>query len=360
MSLKDGRRITLKDIAQKAGYSATTVSLALKDDSRINPETRKRIKQLAEDMGYRPDPRLAQLMGYLQRGKAHGRGEVMGMLTDFTEEQLRTHPYMSGMIRGIRERCNQLGYETAMFIRAGGMTLKRIHGILTARSIRGLLVLPFREPTFELETFDFSAFSPVAIGYGMQEPQLHRAASQQTLGAMQVVSRVLSAGYRRVGLILAREIDSRTQHRYLAGFYGTILSGEWEAAFIEPFLFEEMEADNLRAWLKANRPDAIVASHHWIGRDLAAIGVEPGRDIGLALINYQGSEPYARLRVPYEEIGRAGVNVVHALLGINERGIPEHPSVMSVPGVWEDGPSLPPREAITDQFAGRERQSPSA
>jgi DNA-binding LacI/PurR family transcriptional regulator len=346
MSQKEGRRVTVKDIARKAGFSATTVSLALKDDPRINASTRSRIQELAREMGYRPDPRLAQLMKYLQRGKAHGEGEIMGLLTDFTEDQLESHPYMSGIIRGIRERSDQLGYGTSLFIEHKAMTLKRIHGILTARSIRGLIVLPFRERTFELEDFDFSCFSAVAIGYGMERPQLHRAASQQTLGAMQVVNRVLEAGYERVGLVLSREIDIRTQHRYLAGFYGTILGGEEKAAFLDPFVFEEMDLERFRGWFEEQRPDAIVASHHWIGKDLARLGIEPGRDIGLALINYQGSEPYARMRVPYEEIGRAGVNIVHGLLGINERGVPQHPSVMTVPGVWENGPSLPSRQGM--------------
>ena len=46
------RRATLKDIAQKTGYSIITVSKALRDHSDISEETRNCIKQAAAELGY--------------------------------------------------------------------------------------------------------------------------------------------------------------------------------------------------------------------------------------------------------------------------------------------------------------------
>ena len=41
------RRITLKDIAEETGLSISSVSLALRDDSRISEPVRTRIKEVA-------------------------------------------------------------------------------------------------------------------------------------------------------------------------------------------------------------------------------------------------------------------------------------------------------------------------
>ncbi len=67
--------VTIKDIAAAAQVSASTVSLALRDDVRLRPETRDHIKQLAEKLRYIPSAqarglqsRRSQLIGYLLRG----------------------------------------------------------------------------------------------------------------------------------------------------------------------------------------------------------------------------------------------------------------------------------------------------
>src|SRR5688572_23410766 len=46
------RKIQLRDIAHAVGVSATSVSLALRDDPRISEPTRKRVQGKAQEMGY--------------------------------------------------------------------------------------------------------------------------------------------------------------------------------------------------------------------------------------------------------------------------------------------------------------------
>ena len=48
-------RPTIKDIAKIAGVSHVTVSQALRDMSCISENTKIRIKQIAEDLGYTPN-----------------------------------------------------------------------------------------------------------------------------------------------------------------------------------------------------------------------------------------------------------------------------------------------------------------
>src|SRR6266567_3775799 len=49
-------RISIKDVAREADVSVTTVSHALNDKGRLNPDTRKRVRDVAERLGYKPNP----------------------------------------------------------------------------------------------------------------------------------------------------------------------------------------------------------------------------------------------------------------------------------------------------------------
>ena len=59
------KRTTIKDIARKTGYSPSTVSKALNDQSCLPESTRRGIQQAASDMGYLPNRAARGLRGGL-------------------------------------------------------------------------------------------------------------------------------------------------------------------------------------------------------------------------------------------------------------------------------------------------------
>lgn len=63
MQLNVSGRITLKDIAERCGYTANTVSRALRNDEKLPENTRRTIQQLAREMGYVPN-RSARALRY--------------------------------------------------------------------------------------------------------------------------------------------------------------------------------------------------------------------------------------------------------------------------------------------------------
>ncbi|MDR1253320.1 MAG: LacI family DNA-binding transcriptional regulator [Treponema sp.] len=50
-----GKQVTLKDIADSLGLSVNTISCALKNRNSIAPETIKKIKEKAAELGYIPN-----------------------------------------------------------------------------------------------------------------------------------------------------------------------------------------------------------------------------------------------------------------------------------------------------------------
>ena len=48
-------KITIKELAERLNLSISTVSRALSDSYETSEETKKRVKALADELGYRPD-----------------------------------------------------------------------------------------------------------------------------------------------------------------------------------------------------------------------------------------------------------------------------------------------------------------
>ncbi|MFF5973137.1 substrate-binding domain-containing protein [Streptomyces sp. NPDC012769] len=61
-----GARPTIADVASAAGVSRTTVSHALNGIGKVDPRTRERVRQVAAELGYRPNLRAQRL----RRGQA--------------------------------------------------------------------------------------------------------------------------------------------------------------------------------------------------------------------------------------------------------------------------------------------------
>lgn len=89
-------RVTLSTIAEAVGVSRTTVSNAFSRPDQLNPELRRRILEVAEEMNYAgPDPAARML----RRGKAG----AIGVLLTKELSYAFTDPYAVAFLRGLAE-----------------------------------------------------------------------------------------------------------------------------------------------------------------------------------------------------------------------------------------------------------------
>lgn len=87
----------MKDLAQRLGVSIATVSRALHNSPEIGQEMQKRVKQLAQEMNYRPNP--------FARGLRQDGPKVIGVVVP----NLLTH-YYAAMLDGIEREASENGY----------------------------------------------------------------------------------------------------------------------------------------------------------------------------------------------------------------------------------------------------------
>lgn len=93
--LRSSKRPTLKTVAQAADLAVTTVSRALSDDPKIAVDTRRRVAEIAERLGYVPD-RAAQRL-------RTGKTRVISLILDPHDELLVFgNSLIGGLTRAIR------------------------------------------------------------------------------------------------------------------------------------------------------------------------------------------------------------------------------------------------------------------
>lgn len=80
---------TIKDIAKAAGVSLATVSRVINDGPKVGDETRKRVKQIMADMGYRPNANARALVSQ----QSASLGVVVAELRD---------PFFASLAHGIQ------------------------------------------------------------------------------------------------------------------------------------------------------------------------------------------------------------------------------------------------------------------
>ncbi|MGC8595995.1 MAG: LacI family DNA-binding transcriptional regulator [Candidatus Kryptoniota bacterium] len=93
----------MKDVAEVLSVTAATVSKALRDSSDISPETKKLVKKVSEQLGYRPN--------LLARSLINNRSKIIGVLVP----DLRIS-FFSEAVRGMYEEAEKKGYECVFLV----------------------------------------------------------------------------------------------------------------------------------------------------------------------------------------------------------------------------------------------------
>lgn len=316
--------ISLKHIAEAAGVSRTTVSLALRNHPRIPEATRKRIRQLADELGYVPNADVSKVMGMIRENKTHRDYPVLGLLTDMQEPMSQQKDPGETWL-GFQERALALGYRPEEFwVGDHRISPDRLQGILHARGIRGLVVSALREPAF-LSGMDLSTLACACIGHAVHEPHLHRASSDKYTNTLLGCEKLWAQGCRRIGLAIPKVQEDRVENLFLSG-YLVFQHLHHHAGWKTPLVEEgPWNLPRIADWAVKQKLDGIIAAYP--GLDALLPGVK------VALVNVLRNDGTG-MRQCHDRIAAGAVDLVDAQLRRNEFGIPALPKTMLVVGSW--------------------------
>ncbi len=344
--------VTIRDIAARVGVSRTTVSHALLGRPRISSTTRARVQQAALELGYRPNPILAQLMAQLRvsRGQAF-RGKLALINANADRRALQQHPTIPTYLEGCERRATQLGYSFDRFwLHDTGLTVGAWKRILETRDIKGLLVVGLMDqavlPPRLAELWQ--NFPCVVTGVRTRSPALSFSCVDHYHLALTAFERALELGYRKPALVLDGVIDQLVDGRFSAG----ILAGQEKLPRDRRApAFTRVGADGqvpagFERWLAAHQPDVVLVLYNTVLGWLKKLGYRVPQDIGVIQLEWRAARPdVAGMNQHNDVVGEAAVEMLIGQVVRQEVGVAPFPRATLIGATWVDGPSAPRKKA---------------
>lgn len=313
-------KVTLKDVAARAGVSYQTVSKVLNGEMQVAPETMERIQAAVQELGYRPN-RIA-------RNMRAGRSFMIGYSWTQTEPGQVNHildQFLSGMVR----EAGVVGYYVLPFpFHEGKAQIETYRDLIRSGNVDGFVLssVNYNDPRIQFllkQKFPFVAFGRSNPDWDFAWVDIDGAA-----GTRQAVEYLIGRGHRRIA-ILAWPENSRVGNDRLQGYLEAM-----QAAHIAPEpgyvlrgegTFEVGRAMTLHLLdLPAERrPTAIMALNDTMAIGAMAAARERGVTIGtdLAIIGFDDAPmaqylfpPLSSVRQPIAEAGRKCVELLVALV----------------------------------------------
>lgn len=355
----------MADVAKQAGVHVTTVSLALRNHPSLPVATRQRLRELAEKMGYQPDPALCSLVAYRRGARPRKDKPVIAYVTHWdTRWGWKEAAAHAEFFSGASAKASDLGYQLEHFwLGEPGLTHQRMSDILYSRGITGVILASHRREVDVPLRFDWPRFSAVKIDVLPHDPELHHVTNDQRAIAQLAMRRAVRAGYRRIGFVIHAAWDEALDLAWSAGFLA-------EQQKLPPheripvFRFPDPlpRADEVialdeyyrvprapfEAWFREHRPDALISKRSFVQPRLDDLGVSIPRDLGFVdifLENFDGTT--AGVRQNNSTVGAQAVEILVGQLHQHKFGLPAFPTATLVEGTWFDGASLPARASPT-------------
>lgn len=131
-------RVTIKDVADRAGVSTATVSNVINDKGKVSESTRRAVLEIIDELNYRPT------------ASAQRRYQNVGKGVGLVVKEIH-NPYFADLILGAQQAAEAAGYEL-MVASSEGRTEKedRIVDLFIAQDIAGMAIDPLLDSETDL------------------------------------------------------------------------------------------------------------------------------------------------------------------------------------------------------------------
>lgn len=337
---------TMQDIADKAGVSKATVSLALRHHRSISDQTRKRIHKIAEELKYRPNPYVATHMATLRSNRGEPPKAVLAFLISHDKrfDLDISIQHQKAYYEGALDRARRMGYGLALFsMMEFERKMDRLEKVLKARGISGVIVSHMNQMGRRLD-FNWDSFANCAIGDSLIDPHINRVQTQTFDNVSSLVKELAERGYRRIGLasLPTEQMIDRGQS---CGSYLNFQRTLPKAKPLPIFYTDQLDKPGmLRKWIERYQPDVVISFRSSkIMRALEKEGIKVPKDLSLATMygTYEDAQnDISGCYTDLQAIGAAAIDIVIGQIHRNERGYPPNPRITTIPAFWKEGETV--------------------
>lgn len=318
-------RVSIKDVAARAGVSWKTVSNVVNDRPVVRPETRERVQRAIDELGYVPNSIGRELRG--------GSTRVLSLVVPEL-----TNPYFARLAEQMQVQARRRGCTVSVEVSLGDPVVERRHVLgQVSRPVDAVIISPSALRASDLVA---RTAGPRVVLLGEAMPALDgvvRVAIDNVTAAADVVRHLVDQGCDRI-LFLGAEFGARTT------------GGERVAGFRAACRMAGLEEDP-RMLVAASRWDA--AGGHDALREALAAGLAP--DAVLCANDLLAAGALAALR-------EAGVDVPGQVAVTGWDDLPQaawmHPALTSVAPDLDALVSVALDAALADGAGGDEHVVP--
>lgn len=246
------RRTSLKDLADKLGVSIATVSRALRNSHEVGEEMTQKVKQLAKELNYRPNPFAQSLRKEAPR--------VIGVIVP----NLVTH-YYAAVLDGIEDYASKLGYSviSANSHEDHEREAQALDNFLNMH-VEGIIACLAQDTT------DYSHFEQlhqmgvplVFFARCCLEDMFSQVVGNGDVAAQEATRHMIETGSRRVAFIGGPnhlDMVRRRKHGYLEALRENRIPIDRDLVVCDKIDFDVARNATLRLLEGENPPDAILA-----------------------------------------------------------------------------------------------------
>ncbi|MEO7017373.1 MAG: LacI family DNA-binding transcriptional regulator [Leifsonia sp.] len=341
------RSAGIRDVAELAGVSVTTVSHVLNDTphTRVAEETRARVREAAKTLGYGPN-RMAQAL-------RTNRSGLIGLLS----EEIATTPHAGRIILGAQNAAREHDL-TLVIINterdSGGNSHRDDVQALIDRQVDAILYATMYHRQVSLP--DLQGLPAVLIDSTDRAGIIPAVVPDEVSGAIAAVTHLVNAGHTRIGF-LNNDDDVPATHGRLAG-YKQVLQ-EHDIPFDETLVAcapsETLPGYELARQILArnDRPTALFCYNDRMAMGAYRAAMELGLNIpnDLSIVGFDNQELIAAnlfpglttVALPHYEMGVWAVEtLVHLLQGEAEyRLLADKPTLLDCPLVTRGSVAKP-------------------
>jgi LacI family repressor for deo operon, udp, cdd, tsx, nupC, and nupG len=260
--MKNKKRTTIYDIAEKLNIAASSVSRALSDSGHVNEATKKLVLKTAAEMNYKRNTIASNLR--------KGESKIIGVVVPFINQN-----YFANVIAGIEEAAYQKGYNL-IICQSSELQNKEVQCINTLinQHVDCIVI------SISVDTYDYTHLQHV-IDSGIELIQFDRVVDElETLkvindneqASFEAVSHMIEQGYKRIALLEGPQNLTIFRQRKIGYLNALKKHGMpiMDELMIENAWTKDLSASATRKLLSLPEPpDAIFASTS----DFSALGV---------------------------------------------------------------------------------------
>lgn len=181
---------TIVDVAQRCGYSKTTVSRAFTSPDMVSEKARKKIYQAAHELNYTPDA--------IARAMVRGRTENIGFIIYEEQYPVVLNPFYSEVFESVLQTCSKHGF--SLFISAD-RDMRLPDGQLHIKKQLDGVILAGKSDEQMVEDLYRQNLPVVLLNNTLDMEGLVCVTSDHYGGAVLAVRHLIEKGHKRIGLL---------------------------------------------------------------------------------------------------------------------------------------------------------------